>query len=67
MTTPDPTPEQLVTDALDVIALGYPIDGTFDEKAAWMADLQVLLEARAPIAREAAAVAVRAAMEDGDE
>jgi hypothetical protein len=45
------SPEDLVEEALDVIALGYPYQATEQEKAAWMADMQALFENRAPILR----------------
>lgn len=50
----DREPELVTRDAIDVIALGYPLYGTADEKAGWMADLQAMLEVRAPDALDAA-------------
>lgn len=52
MTTHNPSTEELIADALDVVAMGYPIDGTPEEKADYMVALQGLLEQRAPIVRE---------------
>lgn len=48
----DPTPEQLIEDALNALALGYPIDASVKEKALWMAALQTDFERRAPVMLE---------------
>jgi hypothetical protein len=45
------TPEQLLAEVIDVIALGYPFDKPAAEKTAWMAKLQKELETRAPLLR----------------
>jgi len=45
-------PEDLISDAMDILALGYPLDGSAVEKAEWMAMLQKDLERRAPLVLE---------------
>jgi hypothetical protein len=45
-------PEELINDAMDLIALGYPFDGTAAEKTEWMAMLQAALESREPMVAE---------------
>jgi hypothetical protein len=44
--------EDLINDAMDLLALGYPFEGSAAEKAQWMAVLQADLERRAPRANE---------------
>jgi hypothetical protein len=51
--------EDLISDEMDLIALGYPLDGTTAEKADWMAMLQADLELRAPRAVELLRRAIR--------
>lgn len=47
----DKTSEDLIREAIDLVAAGYPFDGTEEIKAVWMADLQRILEDRAPVVR----------------
>ena len=49
--TDERDPEDLIREAIDVVALGYPFDGSPEAKAAWMSDLQRLLESREPNVR----------------
>ena len=49
--TDERDPEDLISEAIDAVALGYPYDRSPEEKAAWMAELQAVLESRAPITR----------------
>ena len=41
-----PTADELISQAIDVVALGYPFQGSAEDKAAWMAKLQAELERR---------------------
>jgi hypothetical protein len=50
--TDERDPEDLISEAMDAIALGYPLDGTEAEKRVWMALLQKDFELRAPIVLE---------------
>ncbi len=49
--TDERDPEDLIREAMDVVALGYPHDGSAEEKAKWMAELQAVMESRAPALR----------------
>lgn len=46
--TDERDPKDLISEAMDTIALGYPIDATEAEKRDWMALLQKDFEIRAP-------------------
>ncbi len=39
-------PAELIGQALDVVALGYPFEGSVEVKTAWMVALQKMLEGR---------------------
>ena len=43
----DQNPEELLSDAVDALALGYPLEGTAAMKSQWMAWLQRQVESRA--------------------
>lgn len=43
--------ESIITEAVDVIALGFPLTGTKAEKEKWFEALRRLVERRAPEAR----------------
>jgi hypothetical protein len=45
----EPDPEELIGEALDAIALGFPWDGAEAEKVEWMAQFRQFMEKRAPI------------------
>jgi len=49
--SPDKSVDKLIQEAIDVVALGYPVDGSEAEKAVFMVELRRLLELRAPIVR----------------
>ena len=43
----DQSPEDLLSDAVDALALGYPLDGSDAAKSQWMMWLQGQVERRA--------------------
>lgn len=55
----DPDPEELIRQAIDLIALSYPFDRSEAEKAEWLAAFRATMEDRAPVARARMRGAIR--------
>ncbi len=53
MPSPDKSIEDYIREATDILALGFPHEGSEEEKAAYMDELRQVLEDRAAAVKEA--------------